>query len=131
MRQRGVDSIICLGDLVGYGPSPNETLDLIRAEGIMCCLGAADERIAFDFARARKPLNGVADQILEWTREVIEPRQVEFLRTLPVQRRLNTPAGRLRFFHGSPDTPGALLNVNPVPSSLAQLVRRPGCALSA
>lgn len=129
MRQRGVDSIICLGDLVGYGPSPNETLDLIRAEGIMCCLGAADERIAFDFARARKPRIGVADQILEWTREVIEPRHVEFLRTLPVQRRLNTPAGRLRFFHGSPDTPGERLNLNQDPISLAQLLERHRCSI--
>lgn len=129
MRQRGVDNIICLGDLIGYGPSPNETVDLIRSEGIICCLGAADERIAFDFARARKPRIGVADQILEWTREVIEPRHVEYLRTLPVQRRLNTPAGRLRFFHGSPDTPGERLNLNQDPITLAQLLERHRCTI--
>lgn len=124
MRERGVEGIVCLGDLVGYGPSPNETLDLIRAENIVCTLGAADERIAFDFARSAKPRVGVADQILEWTREVIEPRHVEFLRTLPVQRRLSTPAGRLRFFHGSPETPGERLNLNQDPVSLTQLLER-------
>src|SRR5690554_2699863 len=127
MRQRGVDNIICLGDLVGYGPSPNETIDMIREEGIVCTLGAADERIAFDFARARKPRAGVADQILEWTREVIEPRHVEFLRSLPVQRRLTTAAGRLRYFHGSPETPGERLNLNQDPVSLMNLLERNRC----
>ncbi len=127
MRQRGVDNIICLGDLVGYGPSPNETIDLIRSEGIVCTLGAADERIAFDFARTRKPRAGVADQILDWTREVIEPRHVEFLRGLPVQRRMNTPAGRLRFFHGSPESPGERINLNQDPVSLMQLLERNRC----
>lgn len=127
MRQRGVDNIICLGDLVGYGPSPNETIDMIREEGIICTLGAADERIAFDFARARKPRAGVADQILEWTREVIEPRHVEYLRSLPVQRRLTTAAGRLRYFHGSPETPGERLNLNQDPVSLMNLLERNRC----
>lgn len=129
LRQRGVDNIICLGDLVGYGPSPNETIDMIRAEGISCTLGAADERIAFDFARARKPRAGVADQILEWTREVIEPRHVEFLRNLPVQRRMNTPAGRLRYFHGSAETPGERINLNQDPISLMQLLERNRCSI--
>ena len=27
-----VDSIICLGDLVGYGPHPNEVISMIREE---------------------------------------------------------------------------------------------------
>ena len=26
----GVESVLCLGDLVGYGPSPNETIALLR-----------------------------------------------------------------------------------------------------
>lgn len=129
MRGRGVESILCLGDLVGYGPSPNETVDMIRSEGIMCTLGAADERIAFDFARHGTPRVGVADEILEWTREVIEPRHVEFLRTLPVQRRVTTPAGRLRFFHGSPETPAERLNLNQDPSSLAKLLERTRCTI--
>lgn len=129
LRERGAESILCLGDLVGYGPSPNETLDLVRSEGLMCTLGAADERIAFDFARAGKPRVGVADQILEWTREVIEPRHVEFLRTLPVQRRLNTPAGRLRFFHGSPETPSERINLNQDPLSLAKVLERARCRI--
>jgi len=28
------DAIVCMGDLVGYGPQPNEVIDIIRASGI-------------------------------------------------------------------------------------------------
>ena len=124
LRARGAETIICLGDLVGYGPSPNETVELIRSESILCTLGATDERIAYDFARQNFPRLGVADEILEWTREVIEPRNVEFLQSLPVQQRLITPAGRLRFFHGSMETPQERINLNQDPLSLARLLEQ-------
>jgi putative phosphoesterase len=127
MRQRGVDTIVCLGDLVGYGPAPNETIDLIRKEGILCTLGAADERIAYDFARGKVPRRGVADETLEWTREVIEPKNVNFLQSLPVQKRLNTPVGRLRYFHGTIQDPGERLSLNQDPMALARLLERHRC----
>ncbi len=129
LRKRGAEQILCLGDLIGYGPSPNETMDLIRSENLLCTLGAADERIAYDFAQSGKPRAGVADQILEWTREVIEPGHVEFLRTLPVQRRLETPLGRLRFFHGTPESPAERTNLNQDPMSLGRLLDRNRCRI--
>lgn len=101
LKRRGAESILCLGDLVGYGPSPNETLALLQQEKVLCTLGAADEQIAFEFARSTKPRVGVADEILAWTRSVIEPEHVAFLRRLPPQLRLNTPQGRLRAYHGT------------------------------
>ena len=131
LKEKKVNTVICLGDLVGYGPSPNETIDLIRSEGVMCTLGAADERIAFDFAREKMPRQGVADQILEWTRTVIEARHVEFLRSLPIQQRINTPAGKMRFFHGSPDTPGEKINLNQDPIRLGKLLDQQRCTILA
>lgn len=129
LRDRGVEQVICLGDLVGYGPSPNETLDLIRSEGVLCTLGAADERIAFEFAGGHQPRKGVADDILEWTRTVIKAEHIEFLRTLPLQRRLETPAGRLRFFHSGPETTEHRLNLNQDPVSLGRLLERHRCRI--
>jgi predicted phosphodiesterase len=131
LKRQGADTILCLGDLVGYGPSPNETLDLIRSAGLLCTLGAADERIAFDFARSSAPREGVADSTLEWTRTVIEPRHVNFLRELPVQLRVKTPAGRLRFFHGSPETPNERLNLNQDPITISRMLERNRCSILA
>lgn len=131
LKERGADTIICLGDLVGYGPSPNETIDLIRSSGVMCTLGAADERIAFDFARQQRPREGVADKTLEWTRTIIEPRHVDFLRGLPVQLRFNTPAGRLRFFHSNPTQPGARFSLERDTLELVRLLDEQRCRILA
>lgn len=130
LRRREVDSVICLGDLVGYGPSPNETLELLRQENVMCTLGAADEQIAFDFARSPKPRAGVADEILTWTRSVIEAKHVSFLRSLPVQLRLSTPQGRLRAFHGTLDT-GERVDLNRSTLLLDKLLAAQRCSILA
>lgn len=131
LRGRGAEMVVCLGDVVGYGPSPNETIELLRSEHVICTLGAADERIAYEFTRRKKPRAGVADAILEWTKGVIEPRNVEFLRGLPVQHRMMTPAGRFRFFHGTPETPSERMNLNVDPQSLVRLLERNRCTVLA
>ncbi len=127
MKRRGVDTIVCLGDLVGYGPAPNETLDLIRSERVMCTMGAADERLAYGFAASGKRRRGVADDILAWTLGVLEPGHLTFLRSLPIQKRLSTPVGWLRFFHGTAEDTGEPLNLNQDPHSLTRLLERNRC----
>jgi predicted phosphodiesterase len=128
LERKGATSVLCLGDLVGYGPAPNETLDLLRSSDVVCTLGEADERIAYGFA-TRASRAGVADQTIEWTRTVIEPRHVEWLRQLPVQRRIDTPAGRLRWFHGSAEDPADRINLQQDPVSLARLLARHRCTI--
>jgi len=131
LRLRGAETVICLGDLVGYGPSPNEAIDLIRRESVLCTLGAADERIAYSFAGKAVRRQGVADEILEWTREVLEARHVHFLQTLPVQQRLHTPAGWLRFFHGSAEDPNERLDLDRDPVTLTRMLERHRCTVLA
>jgi len=131
LKERGAEKVLCLGDLVGYGPSPNETIDLIRREGVICTLGAADERLAFPFARRKVVRRGVADETIEWTRGVIEDRHLNFLRSLPVQRRIETPVGWLRFFHGSFDDPTERVNLDRDPFTLARLLEVHRCKVLA
>jgi len=131
LRKAGANDVICLGDMVGYGPAPNETIERIRDEGLLCSLGAADERIAFDFARATLPRKGVGDATLEWTREVLEPHHVAWLRELPVQRRLETPAGRLRAFHGTAEDPGDRTDLHVDPIRMQRLLDQHRCTILA
>ena len=128
LKRHGAQSVVCLGDLVGYGPSPNETLELLQQERVLCALGAADEQI--EFARSSKPRVGVADDILTWTRSVIEPRHVAFLRSLPTQLRLSTPQGRLRAFHGTLDVQGRI-NLGGDNGALSTLLEAQRCKVLA
>ena len=131
LRGHGARTIVCLGDMVGYGPAPNETIERLREERILCTLGAADERIAFDFARRAPPRKGVGDATLEWTREVLEEVHVAWLRELPVQRKVETPFGRLRAFHGTLDDPGERTDLQIDPIALGKLFDRHRCRILA
>ena len=39
----GIDRFLCLGDIVGYGPRPNQCCDLIRDLDCLCIKGNHDE----------------------------------------------------------------------------------------
>ena len=103
LDDEGVDFLLCLGDVVGYGPHPREVVQLLRQRNIACTLGSSDANLAFPFAKTER--EGVADEILVWTREQLTNEELHWLRYLPVTYRLRTPFGRLRGFHGLPHQP--------------------------
>ena len=45
--EQKVDKIICLGDLVGYGPHPNEVVALIKRREIPCIKGNIGEDLGY------------------------------------------------------------------------------------
>ncbi|WP_216317700.1 metallophosphoesterase family protein [Deinococcus aestuarii] len=105
-----VHEVIVVGDLVGYGASPGPVIDLVRREGWQVGLGGSDMRVALELGES-SGRGGVAEQVLSWTRRVLSPGQLEFLRRLPPGGRLTTPAGRVRFFHGGPHDPAGRVDL--------------------
>jgi diadenosine tetraphosphatase ApaH/serine/threonine PP2A family protein phosphatase len=92
-----VDVYVCAGDLVGYGPFPNECVELVAGlRGITCAAGNHD-LIALGrlgFGRC-VPL---AQRTLEWTREVLGADARAWLEALPLDARL---PGGLVVAHGA------------------------------
>jgi predicted phosphodiesterase len=66
--RRGVDEIICLGDVVGYGPNPTECIDLVMRRCSVTLMGN------HDFAVFYEPynFNVGAEQACYWTRAQFE-----------------------------------------------------------
>ena len=79
--RRRVDKIVCLGDIVGYNASPNETINLFREKGIVSISGNHDSRAASD----KEPFgfNPQARSAILWTRDQITPENKEYLASLP------------------------------------------------
>ena len=69
IAQQKVDKIICLGDVVGYGPDPFPVTDLVRERAEICLEGNHDE------ALSRGPLgfNVAASHVIDWTVENMKP----------------------------------------------------------
>ena len=107
IERRGVPTTISLGDLVGYGPSPNEVAILVRDRGIPSLMGNYDQGIGFEtgdcgcvYKTDEQRAEGAAS--LEWTQQAVHDEVKAYLRTLEDHFTLRTPAGELLAVHGSP-----------------------------
>jgi putative phosphoesterase len=127
LAEQAISQVIVLGDLVGYGASPGPVIDFIRREAWTCGLGSSDARVAFDVRVSER--RGVSETVLAWTRETLAPEHLEFLRRLPAGGRINTPVGRLRYFHGSPHDPEKRLDLMMQDRELEALAEQLGSRL--
>jgi len=93
------DKIWCLGDLVGYGPQPNECIERLKALPHICVAGnhdwAAINRLDVS------AFNPDALRACLWTREQLIPSNWEFIESLP--ERLVEDS--FSIVHGSPRHP--------------------------
>jgi len=101
-----VDEIICLGDIIGYGPDPIKCLDSVMKNCQLTILGNHDQAAIFD----PEGFNPVAMKAIFWTREQLEKdhgdieqsdRRWDFLGELPRRH----DEGEFLFVHGSPRDP--------------------------
>lgn len=97
----GCDRLVCLGDVVGYGASPNESCDLVREMSEVCLLGNHDAAVAgkMDYSF----YYDAARHALDWTAGQIAPENLAWLQGLPYTHRI----GDVGFCHGSPLEPEA------------------------
>jgi predicted phosphodiesterase len=99
-RSAGVDRYVVAGDLVGYGPFPNECVETVAALDPLAAVAGNHDLMALgrlDTGRC-SPL---ARDGIEWTRTVLRPDTVRYLDELPGR----VVEGRLAVAHGSLDDP--------------------------
>ena len=97
-----VDIIICLGDLVGYGPHPNEVISMIKERHILCIKGNYDNSVVdneYSYIR-ETPINSFS---LPWAVNELKEENRIFLENLPSAITLNIANKNLLFVHGSPN----------------------------
>ncbi len=105
MDDHSIDQIYCVGDLVGYGPFPNEVIDRIRQLEIPTCAGCWDEDVVegHNACECSYPSQLAEKRGLlahQWTNQVVTTENREFLAQLPHSLRLDN----LCFVHGSPNS---------------------------
>lgn len=107
IEKRKVDEVYCLGDLVGYGPDPEEVLREIEKRSIRSIMGNYDDAVGYSksscgcsYSPGRE--TEVGDISLNWTIEHTSKEVKKFLRSLP--KRLSFEVEHVKFLlvHGSP-----------------------------
>ncbi len=110
--RRNVERIICLGDVIGYGPNPREAVDLVLQRCSVTLMGNHDFAVMFE----PNKFNIGAEAACYWTRQALEDEpdpdarnaRWGFLGVLPNKHVMNGDAygmGALTFVHGSPRRP--------------------------
>jgi len=102
-RLSSYDKMICLGDIVGYGPQPNEVIETLHdLQPDIVLMGNHDSAVVTQDVSG---FSSNAAEAVRWTRLKIRKENLEYLSSLK-------PAARVRFeetpaalFHGSPRDP--------------------------
>jgi diadenosine tetraphosphatase ApaH/serine/threonine PP2A family protein phosphatase len=94
----GFDQLWNLGDMVGYGASPNEVLDLLRPLATINVRGNHD-RVCCGLTSSQG-FNPIAAEAAGWTRQNLRPDNREWLRNVPMGP-IHASA-RAMCAHGSP-----------------------------
>ncbi len=102
----------CLGDVVGYGPDPNECVELLKTLPHLCLAGnhdwAALGRLDI------RTFNPDARRAVNWTREMLTPENTAYLEALPT----TFVIGQYTLAHGSPREPVWEYILEPIVASL-------------
>lgn len=107
-KRRGAKRIVCLGDVVGYGASPREAIQLVRQRCEWCLFGNHEEALL----NGGEDFNEKARAALEWTRSQLSSRDFpreenyaiwDFLDGL--QSQTERREENALFVHGSPFDP--------------------------
>ena len=103
----GISRVFCGGDLVGYGPHPNEVCALIAEPEIPTIYGNYDYAIARDLddcgcAYVDQHDRELGQQSVAWTLEHTDQVAKDFMRELPFDLRFELGERQVHLVHGSP-----------------------------
>jgi putative phosphoesterase len=107
IEELGVERVYCGGDLVGYGPHPNEVCALILEREVPTVYGN------YDYATAREEEDcgcayvtahdrELGQQSVAWTLAHTDERSKAFMRDLPFDLRFDVGGVTIHLVHGSP-----------------------------
>jgi len=100
-KLEGSKKIVCLGDIVGYGPNPVECLEIVQSLTDKICLGNHDYAISntdLDYQ-----MNWQALEAIRWTKTVLSKKSKDVIKGFQVQ----IEEDNVLYVHASPDNPMA------------------------
>jgi putative phosphoesterase len=99
VRKERADTLVCLGDIVGYGPFPNECIELVRTRCGIVVRGNHDTGAVYGVLL--ESFNADGRIAMEWTRSKLTPENRDYLRGLPIIHNSKD----VTYVHASPMNP--------------------------
>jgi len=112
-RSYGIEEFVCLGDIVGYGPLPSETVSAVRSIARIVLAGNHDAAVSGSFNTS--DFIDIAGEAALRHRRTLSRRNLAWLRALPTSANIADAA----FAHGDLTDPGAFNYVDSEDSAAA------------
>jgi len=107
MKVQGIENrkkMVCLGDVIGYGPKPQECVNIAKTFGV-CLSGNHESYLPGEFDSRR--VNPKAIEVIDFTRGILNKEDLDWLNGLPSSKTITIPKTNktLTFTHYAPGVP--------------------------
>ena len=126
-KRYGVDEIWNLGDFVGYGAFPDEVVKKLKKLGAISVIGNYDRKVlkvkekSEDWQKSKHPLKYFS---FRWTFDQLSRDSLEYLRDLPLERKLEVADKKILLVHASPESIKEHLDSETPEKRLKELAKR-------
>jgi len=80
LSEHGYDRIICLGDVVGYGATPEDCIDFLAERGIETICGNHDY---LTYSEKKDKIQPYAEYVIKWMQDKLDRKYINWLSKLP------------------------------------------------
>ena len=107
IEAKGHPNLYCLGDLVGYGTSPNQVIEMVKRRGIPTIMGNYDQGVGVDSddcgcAYKTAEAKALGERSIAWSNAHTSADNKAYLRTLVDSIRLQLGEYQVFLVHDSP-----------------------------
>jgi putative phosphoesterase len=99
-ESRGINIFLNAGDSIGFGPCPNEVVELLCEKNVLSIIGNFDIEVIGGKAKAK----GAKNLVLKFSRKELAKSCELYLLSLPHNLRLEVAGKKLLVTHGSPES---------------------------
>lgn len=120
--QEPYDLLLCLGDLVDYGPQPREVIHWVKERALRVVRGNHDHALAYEAdCRCAPVMREASVTTRQWHSRLLSPQDKEYLHGLPITDRVEIAGASLHLAHAAPA--GDLYDYHIVPDASDEALR--------
>lgn len=101
IKERGIDKVICLGDIIAKGTNQHQCIELIKNNCNIVLQGNCDEYFTRDIDLSHKSEQDI--KRIAWNKNKLTKEDVEYLRGLPYCFEFYMSGRLVRLFHSTPE----------------------------
>lgn len=107
LKTEKYDVLVCLGDLVDYGPYPDEVVQIIKDKATYTVMGNHDYSLAFetDCPGTTEEYKKLTLELREYFNYSLATESISFLKSLPLQTSIEIQGKKLHMVHSSVKDP--------------------------